>query len=388
MQTLSCRLCGHLETAVALVLPGSPRNIQNLLKTADLAKDSAVDLTVIQCKRCSFVQLPPVLEDTYYDDYLMGTTHSLQMQKYQQRQAGDFVARVGLHDKKVFEAGCGDGSFSVHLQQAGARVFGIEPSHRFRQLALAKGLAVEAGYVTASRVLPQAPFDGFVTRQVLEHVPDIHDFLTGIRFNLADGAVGLIEVPSLEKALADNRYYDFFADHVNYFSLPTLALALQLNGFEIIETLHDMFGEYNVALVRAAQAPNLAGIQRTSTDLAAELRLFVDSHHAKKQKVAVWGAGGKGLSVMATAGIKHIDLMVDSDTFKQGMHTPVSHFLVQAPSPELLRGIDAVIVTAMAYRAEIEATLRGPYAYTGTLAFLGQHLEVVPESRATERPLL
>ncbi|WP_163540404.1 methyltransferase domain-containing protein, partial [Klebsiella pneumoniae] len=80
---------------------------------------------------------------------------------------------------------------------------------------------VEAGYVTADRRLADGPFDGFVTRQVLEHVPDINDFLIGIRRNLKPGAYGLIEVPSLEKALEDRRFYDFFPDHLNYFSLET-----------------------------------------------------------------------------------------------------------------------------------------------------------------------
>lgn len=372
----SCRLCGHDDTVVALSLPGSPRNIQRLLKADERAQDKPIDLVVRQCTRCGFVQLPPVLDDEYYDDYLMGTTHSSQMQEYQKRQARDLVERFGLRDKRVIEAGCGDGSFSSHLRDAGAQVFGIEPSQRFRELALTKGHEVEAGYLTATRKLNHGPFDAFVTRQVLEHVPDIHDFLTGIRRNLALGAVGLVEVPSLEKALQDRRYYDFFSDHVNYFSLKTLALALELNGFEVVETLHDMFGEYNVALVRATAQPDLSEIQATSTGLGAELRDFIGSRHAQGKKVGVWGAGGKGLSVLATAGIRQLDLLVDSDPFKQGQYTPVSQVLVQAPTPENLAELDAIIVTAMAYRNEITHTLRTRFGFSGTVAFLGHHLEL------------
>lgn len=371
-----CRLCGKPGTQPALSLPNSPRNIQNLLRGEDLERDRAIDLQVRCCTRCGFVQLPPVLDDDYYDDYLMRANHSPQMETHQQQQASGFVNRFGLVGKRVIEVGCGEGSGMKHLLSAGAVVFGVEPSRRLREIAVASGLPVEASYVTADRRLEHGPFDAFVSRQVLEHVPDIHDFLTGVRRNLVAGAVGLIEVPSLEKALLDHRYYDFFSDHVNYFSLNTLRLAVTMNGFEVLDSYHGMFDEYNVVLVQAIAAPDLADIQNTSAKLAAELRQFVADYHAAGKKVAVWGAGGKGLSVLSSAALKDIDLLVDSDSYKQGLYTPVSHHLVNPPSAEGLQAMDAVIVTAMAFKAEIEAELRQRYGFAGAIAFLGHHLVV------------
>jgi SAM-dependent methyltransferase len=359
---------------VALRLPGAPRDIQHLLRAEHLASDKPVDIEVRSCGSCGFVQINPLLEDRYYDDYLMGTTHSAQMQELQRRQARDFVGRFGLAGKKVFEAGCGDGSFSAHLRDAGAQVSGIEPSRRFRELAIARGFDVEEGYLDAGRQLRNGPFDGFATRQVLEHVPDIHSFLTGIRRNLRPGAAGFIEVPSLEKALADLRYYDFFTDHVNYFSRATLELAVRLNGFELIETFADMYDEYNVALVRAVDPPSLADIQAESTRLADELRRLVTDAGAAGKKVAIWGAGGKGLTVLALARLPKVEALVDSDPFKQGRYTPVSHLLVEAPSAERLSGVDTVVVTAMAYHKEIEKQLRGEFAFKGTVLFLSPKL--------------
>ncbi len=380
MKNESCRLCAHGEAEVTLTIGRAPRNIQNLLRKEDLERDNAIKLEVRTCRRCGFVQIPPVLDDTYYDDYLMATTHSVQMQSYQQKQAADFVQRFELVGKKVLEAGCGDGNFLNHLKDAGAVVYGVEPSQRFREIALDRQHSVEEGYVTAERALRDGPFDGFVTRQVLEHVPEIHGFLTGIRRNLCDGAFGLIEVPSLEKALQDHRYYDFFTDHVNYFSLDTLRLALTLNGFEVLDAYQDMFDEYNVALVRAVNPPSLDGIQRTSSDLADDLRRFVLDQHEDGKKVAVWGAGGKGLSVLASAGIDDLDLLIDSDPHKHGRYTPVSHVLVQEPTPQSIREVDAIIITAMAYRNEIEAMLRGRYGFEGTIAVLGHRLEFAKDA--------
>lgn len=373
--TLHCRLCGSVDVSVCLNIKHVPRNIQELLTNDRLKQDRATDIVVHECHACSFTQIFPVLEDDYYDDYLMGMSHSKQMQEFQRNQAQDFIRQFGLSGKKVKEIGCGDGSFLAHLQAAGAKVSAIEPSKKFRTLALEKGFDVEAGYVTQDCSLLHAPFDGFVTRQVLEHVPDINGFLQGIRRNCAEGGVGLIEVPSLEKALRDKRFYDFFPDHVNYFSLKTLRLALELNGFEVLEAKHVMFDEYNVAIVRNPSRFPFQDIQRNIDDTAKGLHHFISACKGKAIKVAMWGAGAKGLSVLATANITNVDMVVDLDPHKQGLYTPVTHLLVQ--SPEKLRGSDigVVIITAMAFRHEIERMLKQDYGFSGIVLALGDAMD-------------
>ena len=73
----------------------------------------------------------------------------------------------------------------------------------------------------------------------------------------------------------------------------------------------DMFDEYLVAYVRRIEHPSLNDLSATVQSLGNELRRYVADCHAKGRKVAIWGAGGKGLSVMASAGIADVDLLVD-----------------------------------------------------------------------------
>ncbi len=371
-----CRLCGRALLREVMTIDNAPRNVQRLLRATELAADRAVHLVVCSCAACGFVQIRPSLEDEYYDDYMMVATHSVQMQEFQATQAREFVEGLGLVGKRVAEIGCGDGSYLDHLKAAGAAVSGVEPSRRTREIALRRGHMVEGGYVTSGRRLEGGPFDGFVTRQVLEHVPDIHDFLTGIHENLAPGGVGLVEVPSLEKAIEDGRFYDFFADHVNYFSWKTLRMALEMNGFDVLSLTQSMFDEYDVAVVRRADTAQLAGIQRAVGSLGTELKAFIDSYRAQGKKVAVWGAGGKGLSILASAGIRDLDLLVDSDPNKLGLFTPVSHLRVEAPSALVGASIDAVVISAMAYRREVERTLREELGFCGVVATLGHRLQL------------
>jgi len=372
-----CRLCLSDRLSVCLTLPHASRSIQRLLDQRQLPLDRPLTLRVHQCGDCGFVQLTERLEEGYYDDYVMTTSHSPQMVAYQRAQVEDFVARFGLAGRRVVEVGCGDGNYLALLQAAGAAVSGVEPSDPFRSMALARGLDVAGGYVIRGSPLAGAPFDAFVTRQVLEHVPDPNDFLQGIRENLTADGVGLVEVPSLEQAVEHGRYYDFFADHLNYFSSVTLRHALERNRFSVLDMTRGMNGEYNVALVQRAPEDDFAGLQHTLTTLSRDLRAYIDACTKAGKRVAIWGAGGKGITAMAVAQVSGVAYVVDSDPLKAGYFTPVTHLRICAPEQLMKEPVDAVIVTALAYRDEIIAQLRQTLGFTGDVAVLGPTLELL-----------
>lgn len=372
----ACRLCGASNLNVCLELPHAPRDISHLLKADELVRDQPVDLRVYACESCGFVQLADFMSNDYYEEYLMTVSHSPQMRTFQLAQAKKFVSRFGLAGKRVLEAGCGDGNYLDSLQAAGATPIGLEPSRRFEELASAKGYRVHRGYLGANSPAPEGPYDGFVTRQVLEHIQDPHDFLQGIRISLREGACGLVEVPSLEQALEGSRFYDFFPDHVNYFSARTLRFVLERNGFEVIEITRGMNGEYNEAWVRLDGAPDFSAMQNSVGTLGQDLTAFLQSNLDEGKKVAVWGSGAKGLLTLAVTGVQGAAYVIDSDKNKQGFYTPVSHLKIVAPSHLRSEPVDAIVVTAMAYRDEIYAQLRGELHFTGPIAFLGARLEI------------
>jgi hypothetical protein len=264
-----------------------------------------------------------------------------------------------------------------YLRDAGAQVAGIEPSVSFRQLALQRELMVFSGYIDRNNLAPAAPWDGFVTRQVLEHIADPNSFLQGICASMRADGVGLVEVPSLEQTLQGRRFYDFFPDHLNYFSARTLRYALERNGLEVIEVSRGMNGEYNVALVSVSQNVGFTELQRTAFNLGIELRAFIEGHRSSGNRVAVWGSGGKGIAALAVAEVKDIAYVVDSDPYKQGLFTPVSHFPVVDPENLKRDPVDAIIITALAYQDEIVAYLRQTIGFDGEIIILGSCLESV-----------
>jgi hypothetical protein len=221
---------------------------------------------------------------------------------------------------------------------------------------------------------------------VLEHVPDPHVFLRGIRRLLRPGGVGLIEVPCLEQALRGGRFYDFFPDHLNYFSARTLRFALERNGFEVLRLQEAMNGEYLEAWVRVATPPNFPLLQATVRQIAADLHTFLVAQKAAGHRVAVWGAGGKGLAVLAVTGIADVAYVVDSDPHKQGFYTPVSHLPIVPPNQLQTEPVDAIILTAIAYRDEILHTLRTTWGFRGPVAVLGPRLEILGPDEGNQIP--
>lgn len=353
-----------------------PRNISRLIPKEEIGSDTPVSLTVAECRDCRFVQLLEIIDPGYYTDYLMTVSHSKQMCAYQRQQAIDFVQRHQLKGRRVIEVGCGDGNYLDYLRDAGATVAGIEPSSRFRELAESRGHTCHAGYVTRQSPVPEGPYDGFATRQVLEHVPDPQDFLGGIRRSLRPGGVGLIEVPRLEQALEHARFYDFFPDHLNYFSENTLRLACELSGFQVLEITSGMNGEYNIAQVRSPDDRRLESLQDDMEQTVSSLRRFVKAEKEAGKSVAVWGAGGKGLSILAAAELEGIEFVVDSDPHKRGRLTPVSHIPVLPPETLHARPVDVIVLTALAYRREIEKQLRDELGFKGRIAVIGRTLEI------------
>lgn len=364
--SIHCRVCNSQAEQV-LSLDRVPPNVQALLKENQLGQVSPTTFRVYQCSCCGLVQSPVQLSDQYYDDYLMSTTFSQQLAEYLDALVEEFVNTYGLHHGRVLDVGAGDGAFMYPFQRRNIATVGIEPSDRSRAVAQQAGFEVYGGYMTAETIIPSGPFDAFVSRQVLEHVDDIQGMLTGLKRNLKPGAVGIIEVPRLEKALEDQRFYDFFPDHINYYSLDSLRNTLEFNGFQVLDLRSTMFDEYNVAIVKLRTLTDFSKVTNNAHNLVQEIdQLFADAK-SKNLTTAVWGSGAKGLSILTNANVANIDHLVDSDSNKQGRYTPISELLIE--SPDILNQVDVLLITAVAYQQAIIKKLEN---FSGSIYLLGQ----------------
>ena len=383
-----CRVCAGAFFAEPLLryrnMPGAA---QHLPDATSLAADQGADLDVCQCSDCGLVQLAndPV---PYWREVIRASAFSPEMGEFRRQQFRRFVEQFALSGKKVVEIGCGRGEYLSLMRQAGAAVYGVEFGAESARQCIRDGLPVEQGFVEHETTkLAHAPFAAFFILNFLEHLPDPNAVLRGVRNNLADGAVGLVEVPNFDMILRKNLFSEFIGDHVFYFTQATLNATMERNGFDIV-TSDEIWHDYIISTVvrkrssvdrhsrevaPQAETPrqplDLSGFSGQQARLKAELEAYIARFGAGR--VAVWGAGHQALAVLALAELGgKIRYVVDSAPFKQGKYTPATHVPIVAPEALAADPVEAVIVMAAAYSGEVAKIIRQRFGKRMAVAIL------------------
>ena len=371
MDESRCRICNNPCLDCVLEYDKSPRFIERLLDEASLKTDHPVRLKVYQCQDCGHVQLVDQLQDDYYEDYLMTHSNIQKMRDFQQEQITNFVDFFNLESAQVFEVGAGDGQYSMILKDMGFTVTANEPSARAKAICENKGLITIGGYVSQGEMTDlSGTFDAIIARQVLEHVPDPNDFMLGVRELLKPDGVGLIEVPALEQAIENQRFFDFFPDHLSYFSCQALHHLFARNMFKVIRIQRAMDGEYNEAWIQRVDKPSFSVLQNAANNISDAFQKFLKNQLNQVCRVAVWGAGAKGVLTLSMVDVSSIAYLIDSDPVKQHRFTPVSHLEVSSPQRLMEDPVDTILITALAYKDEIIQDLRHKYNFKGQIAYI------------------
>ena len=373
-----CRLCGASLPDVALLeLASVPRGAQAFLTETEAASDAPIAVAIRQCNGCGLIQTAsePVPN---WQHVIRSGGYSPSMRNVRRRQFEEFLELAGRPGLRVLEAGSGPGDNLVLLAELGASPYGVEASPDNVAASVAKGLTVEKAFPASRRILRGGPFDAFVTTNVLEHAVDPRDFLAGVRENLVAGAMGLVEVPSLERMVERRRAYDVIADHLSYFSADTLRLALELSGFEVLEMRRDWWPDDLTAIVRLRSPTTFGSAQADLDRTVGAVRGFIDAH-VGAGPVAVWGASHQALTLLALAGAADVSYVIDSAPFKQGRLTPATHLRVVAPAHLAVDPPAAVLVMAAGYSDEVARNLRTEHGYERPVGVLRDGwVEIVP----------
>ena len=353
---INCRSCGRkISTAPLLAYEAMPAVAQHLPDSPGTG--GAVDFKVCQCEYCGLIQLdsPPV---PYFREVIRAAAVSPEMRDFRLGQFKDFLSRYGLTGKKILECGCGGGEFLELMQQAGADAYGMEFGEKNLCKCREKSLNVEKCFFeNGSEKLSNAPFDGFFILNYLEHLPDITVYLEGIRNNLADGAVGLIEVPNFDMMLQNSTFAEFTTDHLYYFTAASLKTLLENNGFEVISENVVWYGYILSFEVRKRQLPDLSKFDLAKAELTGKLQDLVNFYG--KERSAVWGASHQAFAVLALAGLhEKIRCIIDSASFKQGKFSPATDIPVVSPESIASEDLDLLIVIAGGYSDEVAKIAR------------------------------
>ncbi len=320
-------------------------------------------LHVRVCEACFLVQLEEYVSPSeIFNDYAYFSSFSDTMLAHAEAYCRAMQARLGLDGSSLaVELASNDGYLLQYFKQLGVGVLGIEPAANVAEAAIAKGIPTVTeffGVELAQRLAPKGRADLIVGNNVLAHVPDINDFVGGMRVLLKPAGVVTMEFPHLTRLIDDNLFDTIYHEHFSYLSFLTVqkvfaARGLTLFDVEEVDTHGGSLRIYarhqeNDALAVTSRVQDWAAFERSRglDDMAAYqsfgpkvtatkrklLSFLIDAKNSGKS-VAGYGAPGKGNTLLNYCGIRtdFLDYTVDRNPVKQGNYLPGTRIPICPP---------------------------------------------------------
>jgi 2-polyprenyl-3-methyl-5-hydroxy-6-metoxy-1,4-benzoquinol methylase len=238
-----CRFCQHPLQHTFVNLGGSPIS-NDFLTIEQLDKaEKFYPLHTYVCDRCFLVQLPEVesREHIFGDgDYAYFSSYSESWLKHCEQYTKLMVERFGFdRSSQVIEIASNDGYLLQYFQQKNISVLGIEPATNVAAVAEAKGISTITkffGIQTATELVELGKqADLLLGNNVLAHVPDLNDFVTGMKLLLKPEGVITIEFPHLLQLIAQSQFDTIYHEHFSYFSFLTVERVFSAHGLTLFD---------------------------------------------------------------------------------------------------------------------------------------------------------
>ena len=385
----SCRSCNHELKQTFCDLGMSP--LANSYLSPDQLDRPEVfyPLHAYVCSNCLLVQVAEFESAEHiFDDYLYFSSFSASWLAHARRYVAEVVERLALDAHSlVMEVASNDGYLLQYVQQRGIPCVGVEPTAGTARAAREKGIeSVEAffGEAFARRFAAERRrADLVLGNNVLAHVPDINDFVAGLREVLAPGGTVTVEFPHLMQLVQQGQFDTVYHEHFSYLSLHTVRRILASHGLAVwdVQTLTTHGGSLRVWAQHAANARpvqgSVAAILRTEADagmlepafycglqaqaerIKDDLVAFLIEARRAGKTVAGYGAAAKGNTLLNFAGARSdlLPYVVDASPHKQGRYLPGSRIPVVAEDRLRETKPDYIVILPWNLRQEIAGQL-------------------------------
>jgi len=406
----SCRFCAAPLTRTFVDLGMSPL-CETYIDASQLGSmEPFYPLHALLCDRCWLVQLQEfVAPSDIFSEYAYFSSYSESWVAHARRYVDRMCAEYGIGPKNlVVEIASNDGYLLQHFVERRVPVLGVEPAANVAQVALGKGIRTEVlffGRQTAARIAAQHGKAALLLgNNVLAHVPDLNDFVSGMKLLLAPGGMITMEFPHLERLIEESQFDTIYHEHFSYFSFVTAERVFAAHGIKLfdVEELPTHGGSLRIYGCHAedtsrpttvrADALRSRELQRGFESLAfyagftervkevkrALLEFLIKVRRAGKSVVG-YGAPGKGNTLLNYCGIgtDFLDYTVDRNPYKQGKYTPGAHIPIHAPEHIRATRPDYILILPWNLRDEIVDQMDFVREWGGRFAVPIPHITVL-----------
>lgn len=386
MRIGGCRFCGRSLQQTFANLGMSPL-ANSYIKPAQVNQvERFFPLHAFVCDGCFLVQLQEFESpEAIFGDYAYFSSFSDSFLQHAKAYVEMAVDRFKLNGKsQVVEIASNDGYLLQYFVQKGVPVLGIEPAANVAEVAMKRGIPSLVKFFGTRTALEMKQegrqADLLVGNNVLAHVPDLNDFVTGIKIALKADGVVTMEFPHLARLMEDGLFDTIYHEHFSYFSFFTVEQVFAKHGlvlFDVEEVpthggslrIYGRHAEHDALPIGARVTelkqrekalnldrlePYLAFSDRVARVKRDLLRFLIEAKDADKVIVA-YGAPAKGNTLLNYCGIRtdFIDYTMDRSPHKQGQYLPGSHIPIREPDAAKETKPDYLLILAWNLKDEI-----------------------------------
>jgi len=343
-------------------------------------------LHVFVCEKCFLVQLEEfVSPDNIFTEYAYFSSYSESWLEHCRRYTQQMIDRFRLDEKSlIVELASNDGYLLQYFVRKNIPVLGIEPAANVAKVAEEKKISTLVKFfgkqLAAELASEGKQADLLIGNNVLAQVPDLCDFVAGMKILLKPRGVLTLEFPHLLRLMEENQFDTIYHEHFSYFSFSTVKTILGAYGLVVFDVeelpTHGgslrMFGRHSdddskpisshiVELSRREEAVGLGRLEgycsfgekvkKTKRQL---LECLINVKQRQKSIVG-YGAPGKGNTLLNYCGVgtDFIDYTVDRNPFKHGRFTPGTHIPIFPPERIFETRPDYVLILPWNLKNEI-----------------------------------
>lgn len=356
---MNCRSCKNPLTHVFVDLGKSPPSNAYLAPEQLNEPESFYPLRVYVCEKCFLVQIDEhkKAEEIFDQSYAYFSSFSKTWLEHAKNYVGMMCERFGFdQEAQVIEIASNDGYLLQYFKQKNMNVLGIEPTLSTASAAREKGIETLTeffGSEFAAGLRDKGlQADLLLGNNVLAHVPDINDFVEGLKIALKPDGVLTMEFPHILQLVENNQFDTIYHEHFSYLSLQTTRGIFATRGLEIfdVEELPTHGGSLRIFAKHAGDdSKEVSGrvekllekefdhgltdlnyyldFQKKADKVRDDLLIFLRAQKEMGNKIAAYGAAAKGNTLLNYCGIKDdlIEFVVDASQHKQGRYMPGSH---------------------------------------------------------------
>lgn len=386
-KTSKCRFCNNPLEHTVVDLGMSPLCQKHVKPEQKNDMEKFFPLHAFVCNQCWLMQLEEFAspDEIFAEDYAYFSSYSTSWLNHAKKYTQKMVERFGFDESAlVAEIASNDGYLLQWFVEKKIPVLGIEPAANVAEAAKEKGIRTEVKFfgVNTAKELSEKykKADLLLGNNVLAHVPDINDFVGGMKVMLAEGGVITMEFPHLQRLIEENQFDTIYHEHFSYLSFVAVNRIFAHHGITLFDVeelpTHGgslrIYGRHTEDETKPISKNVKALLQRERT-LGFETLEFYSSFEenvketkrklvefliqAKREGKTVvgYGAPGKGNTLLNYCGIRtdFLDYTVDRSPHKQGNFLPGTHIPIYHPDKIQETKPDYVLILPWNLKKEI-----------------------------------